>query len=690
MEGVSQEPVALVAAMAAGALAMLVGSRLLNGRGDAAVPPAAEPAKPAAQSAATGNAQGAKAAGKKKKNAKKGKGGNKQEQPQQQQQQQQQQQEAKAKAEPTPDPAPAPEKKEVEEPKKEAAPKKAPEPAQTTSKNKNKKKNKKKAAAESKPAAPAPAVTQAEQEENTTVLAPPNGVSFEDPALEDDGWTTIPSRSKKKKATTDAANLEVDSSGITTIVVGIGAFSGDVIGKKGEQISKIQEQSGAKVDVDRGTEQCKITGTREQVLSAQGLISDIIGNKLRVTVDLGAKRTLVFGPGGATIQKISKDTGARLDLERNSDVCVISGEYAAVQQAKSIVEDILNSSKLSTVVLEGKDRAAVIGKGGENVRRLQEESGATLDIDSETSICTISGEPAQVAKAQELIKLYIEHRGPPPEHSETLTVPSNHGHLVIGKSGAMVQELQRSTGTRINVSHGGSESTIVVAGDRANVTTGVNAIRKLIADNSHVTEVTLSSSNLVKAVIGEKGAVINGIRDATNARLDVVGDKVVITGTKEQIAKAKAQVDKTVAAELGPPPVPAGQVQDQVDVGSAAGRIIGSGGSNMTRLMSDHKVSIDVKEGTMCYVTGPKAGVEAAMKEINEVLEHHAEMLEKAKKQEEELAKVANPSMVDAVNSASTNGYSGWDCPPLKEPWGNALDVSAVAWGSSSGASSGW
>merc|ERR1711937_180127 len=115
-----------------------------------------------------------------------------------------------------------------------------------------------------------------------------------------------------------------------------------------------------------------------------------------------------------------------------------------------------------------------------------------------------------------------------------------------------------------------------------------------------------------------------------------------MSGTKAQIAKAKAMVDKAIATELGPPEIPAGQVQHSADMGGATGKVIGASGSNITRLEKEHGVRVVIKNSTMVYVTGPAEGVAGVKKEMDETLQRHDELLERARKQQEEQEKFAS------------------------------------------------
>ena len=71
----------------------------------------------------------------------------------------------------------------------------------------------------------------------------------------------------------------------------------------------------------------------------------------------------------------------------------------------------------------GSKVGAVVGRGGANIKRIEAETGANLTIPKDLegpTVCQIRGEPEAAAKAGKLVRLYMEHGGPPPEATQTV------------------------------------------------------------------------------------------------------------------------------------------------------------------------------------------------------------------------------------------------------------------------------
>ena len=112
----------------------------------------------------------------------------------------------------------------------------------------------------------------------------------------------------------------------------------------------MQQETGARVSVDRATGACVVRGTAEQVVLAGMAIRDIIANAPSGPGGLGgppsgikpeATETIpcsgfegrIIGKGGETIRRLQNETGARIRIEKGSGECVVTGSEAATVAA---------------------------------------------------------------------------------------------------------------------------------------------------------------------------------------------------------------------------------------------------------------------------------------------------------------------------------------------------------------------
>uniref|UniRef100_UPI0037E7030E poly(rC)-binding protein 4-like n=1 Tax=Semicossyphus pulcher TaxID=241346 RepID=UPI0037E7030E len=116
------------------------------------------------------------------------------------------------------------------------------------------------------------------------------------------------------------------------------------------------------------------------------------------------------------------------------------------------------------LLMHGKEVGSIIGKKGETVKRIREESGARINI-SEGScperIITISGPTDCVFRAFTMITLKLEEDvlallangsvSSKPAVSLRLVIPASQCGSLIGKGGSKIKEIRESTGAQVQV-----------------------------------------------------------------------------------------------------------------------------------------------------------------------------------------------------------------------------------------------
>ncbi|AEO65987.1 uncharacterized protein THITE_2113686 [Thermothielavioides terrestris NRRL 8126] len=132
-------------------------------------------------------------------------------------------------------------------------------------------------------------------------------------------------------------------------------------------------------------------------------------------------------------------------------------------------------------VISSPEAATVIGKGGENVSKIRQMSGAKCTVSDYQKgaverILTVSGIVDAVAKAFGLIIRTLNNEPlnePSNQHSKTyplrLLIPHILIGSIIGKGGARIKEIQEASGARLNA----SDSCLPLSTERSLVVMGV-------------------------------------------------------------------------------------------------------------------------------------------------------------------------------------------------------------------------
>ncbi|XP_034871502.1 far upstream element-binding protein 3 isoform X1 [Mirounga leonina] len=198
---------------------------------------------------------------------------------------------------------------------------------------------------------------------------------------------------------------------------------GFIIGRGGEQISRIQAESGCKIQIASESSgiperPCVLTGTPESIEQAKRLLGQIV-------------------------DRCRNGPGFHNDIDGNS----------------TIQEILIPASKVGLV----------IGKGGETIKQLQERTGVKMVMIQDGPLPTgadkplrITGDPFKVQQAREMVleiireKDQADFRGVRGDFgarvgggSIEVSVPRFAVGIVIGRNGEMIKKIQNDAGVRI-------------------------------------------------------------------------------------------------------------------------------------------------------------------------------------------------------------------------------------------------
>ncbi|XP_064617106.1 far upstream element-binding protein 1-like isoform X2 [Liolophura sinensis] len=236
---------------------------------------------------------------------------------------------------------------------------------------------------------------------------------------------------------------------------------GLVIGKGGEQITRLQTETDCKVQIapDSGgldERPCTLTGSVQAIMAAKNAIQKIIdkGKSASVSLDRssipdgqkvaeilvpGNKVGLVIGKGGETIKQLQERACVKMVMIQDSNIpsmhdkpLRITGDPQMVDHAREMVMGLINSDQTSGGGGGGgsndygmNDRGprgggfemtvprhlvgVVIGKGGDMIKKIQAETNAKVqfkpdDGQSSERICSIMGSPDKIQLAADMIQ----------------------------------------------------------------------------------------------------------------------------------------------------------------------------------------------------------------------------------------------------------------------------------------------
>jgi len=164
---------------------------------------------------------------------------------------------------------------------------------------------------------------------------------------------------------------------------------------------------------------------------------------------------------------------------------------------KPLPNDTPNVTLTIRMIMSGKEVGSIIGKGGEIINNIREESGAKIHISDGSvpeRIVTVTGSTDAILKAFNLIAKKFEEDGPEKNGENSgksssasnssksngsgsslkLIVPASQCGSLIGKGGAKIKEIREVTGASVQVASellpNSTERTVTIGGSRNSIT----------------------------------------------------------------------------------------------------------------------------------------------------------------------------------------------------------------------------
>ncbi|KAL7487015.1 hypothetical protein ACHAW6_015860 [Cyclotella cf. meneghiniana] len=358
--------------------------------------------------------------------------------------------------------------------------------------------------------------------------------------------------------------------------------------------------------------------------------------EISTTIPAGSDPLIFIGKGGATIQTLQENTGAKFHLDRTTNMLTITGTEEAVErgllEARSILaaEAERKANETTEKVTWGSDAIkAVIGKGGANIKATQEATGVKIDADVDAGTLEITGQRERVQDA-----LAMCHCAAFGEAQDVMELGTRNAvNVVYGPNFSTIRGLQDETGCKLDIARGGT--TLKLSGSVEAVATAMARVRALLELNRGF-EMTIENTK-VGAVYGKGGETLRSIQDRTGVQIDVVRGPthatVSVMGTQEASDRARRMLQRAIDGEVEVGP---GEVAEEIVLGSATAAVIGRGGSNVTDMEKRHGVKINVRsDEQVARVVGRPEKVAAASKDILTIVTPILEA-EKAQKKADE------------------------------------------------------
>merc|ERR1712079_566491 len=345
-----------------------------------------------------------------------------------------------------------------------------------------------------------------------------------------------------------------------------------IIGKGGSTINKIKSETDVTInipDTDSGVTVIRIEGNKAGVEKASKELYDMVekmeNEKEKDLIIENRFHRQLIGPKGGEIEKIRKEfTAVQIsfpDLGSKSDIVKLRGPKEDVDKCarhfNKLTKELLESGYQTKVPIFKQFHKFVIGKGGANIRRIRDETDTRIDLPDSTTdsdMITITGKKENVVKAVEAIQQIQSEMAN--IVAKEIMIPAKIHNTVIGAGGKLIQSIMSECGgVAIKFPENGSGSDkVTVRGPVDDVEKAIKLLRELSDEKqlSGISAEVKAKPQHHKFLIGRAGCHIQKIRDDTGARIifpgsdDADRESITIVGTKEAVAKAKADLEARI------------------------------------------------------------------------------------------------------------------------------------------------
>ncbi|KAM3607928.1 uncharacterized protein V6R79_016381 [Siganus canaliculatus] len=322
----------------------------------------------------------------------------------------------------------------------------------------------------------------------------PGPSTSEDVPFQDSVLASLPPSMEPTKVQSDGG-LNVT---LTIRLLMHGKEVGSIIGKKGETVKKMREESGARINISEGN--CPerivtITGPTDTIFKAFAMIAykfeeDIINSMsnspatskppvtLRLVVPASQCGSLI-GKGGSKIKEMRESTGAQVqvagDMLPNSTerAVTISGTpEAIIQCVKQICVVMLESPpKGATIPYRPKPASTPVIFSGGQAYTIQGQY-AIPHPDQLTKLHQLAMQQTPFTPLGQTTPAFPGLDASPPASTHELTIPNDLIGCIIGRQGTKINEIRQMSGAQIKIANameGSSERQITITGTPANI-----------------------------------------------------------------------------------------------------------------------------------------------------------------------------------------------------------------------------
>jgi len=385
-----------------------------------------------------------------------------------------------------------------------------------------------------------------------------------------------------------------------------------------------------------------VAGEKESVNKVAEIINKIAKemDQKASTVSVEVKKSqhkYVIGPRGNTINEILADTGVFVEMpssESTSETITLRGPQEKLGSALAKVFEKANSVVTYEITCPNWLHKYIIGRKGASIQKLTNDIPKVhVEFIDTGDVIKIEGPPEDADKAKELLEKQANDLTSNMEFVEISVDAKYHKHI-IGKGGSTVNRLKQERDVMINIPDVDKGTAVIrIEGNKDGVRQAKEELEGMVTKMQNEKEKDLVIENRFhRQLIGPKGENIQKIRDdfaAVQISFPELGNKsdiVKLRGPKQDVDKCASILTKMYKELLE------SNYQVKVPIFKQFHKyIIGKGGATIKKIRQDTDTKVDLPESgsdsDMITITGKKANVEKAQKQIQQIQSEQADVV---------------------------------------------------------------
>lgn len=329
------------------------------------------------------------------------------------------------------------------------------------------------------------------------------------------------------------------------------AFHPFVAGPYGATVKNLEQETKTKIRLDRDEDEITITGDKECVAKAKEAINNIYKDREQHCQSVGvevkkSQHKYVHGSRGQALQELFEQTGVWVEVppqDSDLETIVLRGDPQNLGHALSLVYEKANSVKTVTIPAKSWTHKYIIGKKGENIKKITVDHNKThVDFCEDENMIRIEGPKEELEYVKAALEENVRKIESEMNSVEIKIDPQFHRHI-IGKAGANVNRLKQELGVTVHVPSDEERSPIVrVEGPPEGVAQAQEELLEMAHKlQNEVTRELNVEPRFHRTLIGTKGEAIQDVRrrfNQVNVTFPEPGarsDKVLIRGPREDV-----------------------------------------------------------------------------------------------------------------------------------------------------------